>query len=504
MCFSSADACGAALVQISNIFHHTALRAVLPETHSSCTYTENFLTMDLHVALYLVIFSGLSYIVVPLIWDFVASPSRAIPGPWASRFTRFWYFNKVRAGSFHHENIALHEKYGPIVRLAPGYFSVAAPEKIVYGIGSKFPKGDWYQGWKHPSPSRWTLFPDQDLKRHAETRKRFQSLYSMSALLSYEVYVDECIDIFLDKLNNFAQLGTSIDLAHWFQCYAFDVIGEITFSERFGFLDKGADIEGIMTALDKSMVYSTLIGIFPKLHPIIYAIMEKIPGTGAAGRTYLMSFVQRKIDERNAIRKTGAHNRRALNIDDNVAPQDFLDKMADAQQHNPEKVTPYHLFMMGMSNIIAGSDTTAVSLASVVHNLTTNPRVLSKLREEIKEHGLWDKRITFKASQEMPYLQAVIKEALRMHPATGLPLWRVVPVSGVQLGEHWLPHGTNIGVNSWVAHYNKSVFGDDAHVFRPERWEEAKRDSGDRYKKMEANFMPVSSLHRTSGRAFIK
>ncbi|KAH7346983.1 cytochrome P450 [Pyrenochaeta sp. MPI-SDFR-AT-0127] len=377
--------------------------------------------------------------------------------------------------------------------------SLYTKNKTIYGIASKFPKGDWYQGWKHPSPTRWTLFPDQDSKRHAETRKRFQGLYSMSSLLSYEIYVDQCIDIFLEKLNGFARSNTPIDMVHWLQCYAFDVIGEITFSERFGFLDRGADIEGMMAALDKTMVYSTLIGIFPKLHPIIYAIMEKVPGSGAAGRTYLMSFVQRKIDERNAMRKQGGqnHNHQSQATDVSMTPQDFLEKMTDAQRQNPEKVTPYHIFMMGMSNIIAGSDTTAISLSSIVYYLITSPRTLSKLRQEIQEHGLWERKITFKDSQDMPFLQAVIKEALRLHPATGLPLWRVVPTSGLQLGEYRLPPGTNVGVNSWVAHYDRAVFGDDAHTFRPERWEEAKKEGGDLLKRMEASYMPFGLGSRT-------
>ncbi|KAH7122797.1 cytochrome protein [Dendryphion nanum] len=440
---------------------------------------------------------GLCYIVVYSIWELFASPVRAIPGPWFSRFSRLWYFRRVRAGSFHHENIALHEKYGPIVRVAPGYFSISSPEKAVYGIGSKFPKGDWYQGWKHPSPERWTLFPDQNSKRHAETRKRFQGLYSMSSLLSYEVYVDECIDIFLDKLDHFARSGTTIDLVHWFQCYAFDVIGEITYSERFGFLDHGDDVAGMLAALDNSMVYSTLIGIFPKLHPIMYKIMEKIPGSGAAGRNYLMSFVQRKIDERKFVQEKQSLQSQVEPPANDTAPQDFLDKMADAQRQNPDKVTPYHVFMMGMSNIVAGSDTTAVSLSSVIYHLITSPQSLSKLRREIEDHGASHTRLTFKESQDMPYLQAVIKEALRLHPATGLPLWRVVPEGGVELGEHWLPAGTNIGINSWVAHYDKSIFGEDAHIFRPERWEEAKIEGGERYKIMEAYYMPFGLGSRT-------
>lgn len=449
--------------------------------------------MHLQETLYLTSFLALIYVIVSLLWELIFSPTRSVPGPWPSRFSRLWFFSKVRAGSFHHENIALHDKYGPIVRIAPGYFSISTPNKAIYGIGSKFPKGDWYQGWKHPSPDRWTLFPDQDIKRHAETRKRFQGLYSMSSLLSYEIYVDECIDIFLEKLGMFARSVETVDLAHWFQCYAFDVIGEITYSERFGFLDNGDDIAGTIAALDKSMPYSTLVGIFPKLHPILYAIMEKIPGSGPAGRTYLMGFVQRKIEERNRSRKQGSGHYQASTSNDAVTPQDFLDKMMEAKEQNPKKVTPYHVFMMGLSNIIAGSDTTAVSLSSIVYYLITSPNALPRLRQELAEHGVWNRRITFKESQEMPYLQAVIKEGLRMHPATGLPLWRVVPEGGVKIGEHWFPPGTNIGLNSWVSHYDKNVFGQDAHTFRPERWEEAREEGGERLKRMEASYMPVST-----------
>ncbi|KAF2008693.1 cytochrome P450 oxidoreductase [Aaosphaeria arxii CBS 175.79] len=431
------------------------------------------------------------------VWHLFTSPTRAIPGPFVARFTRLWYFKHVRSGSFHHENIALHEKYGPICRVAPNLYSISSPDKTVYGIGSKFPKGDWYQGWKHPSPDRWTLFPEQNMKRHAETRKRFQNLYSMSSLLSYEGYVDDCIDIFINKLKQFARSGQVVDLVHWFQCYAFDVMGEITYSERFGFLDNGDDIEGTMAALDRSMLYSTLVGIFPYLHPYLYAIMEKLPGTGAAGRTYLMKFVQKKINDRNLAKKQGTHDMRSKSADNDVAPQDFLDKLSEAQQVNPEKVTPYHIFMMGLSNIIAGSDTTAVSLCSVFFHLLTSPSALQKLRQEIDQKCPQGQRVTFKISQDMPYLQAVIKEALRLHPATGLPLWRVVPEGGFHIEEYSLPAGTNIGINTWVAHYDKRIYGDDAHLFRPERWEEAKENDKMRYQAMEANFMPFGLGSRT-------
>lgn len=51
--------------------------------------------------------------------------------------------------------------------------------------------------------------------------------------------------------------------------------------------------------------------------------------------------------------------------------------------------------------------------------------------------------LTFSDTQKMPYLQAVIKEAIRVHPAAGLPLQRVVPKGGVKLAGQFFPEGVS-------------------------------------------------------------
>lgn len=91
------------------------------------------------------------------------------------------------------------------------------------------------------------------------------------------------------------------------------------------------------------------------------------------------------------------------------------------------------------------------------------------------------------------HLQAVIKETLRLFPALGVNLPRLVPKGGLTLAGRTFPEGvryiyplspfaiyttkintqTVVGVNAWVAHANISVFGPDAAIFRPERWLES-------------------------------
>jgi cytochrome P450 len=441
------------------------------------------------------IYAALAAALLRILYGLVSTlrdPLRDIPGPLLARFTKLWYLVNIYKGSHEQDAILLHRKYAqpgehfaPIVRLGPNMYSIKMPEKIVYGIGSKMPKSEWYDGWKHPSPDRWTVFTDRNIKRHAESRRVYAGLYAMSALLSYEAYVDDCADAFTRRLGELAG-GEAVNMGHWFQCYAFDVIGAITYGKRFGFLDEGKDLGNTMRALDRTMLYSTLVGVYAFLHPYLYPVLERIPSSGAAGRAYLMRFASGALAQRRAERARGKKEK------GEGAPEDFVDKMLDMQEEK-EGVTDYHVFALTMSNIIAGSDTTALSVSSVLYHLLRTPQALQKLRGEIAqcvgEGKCTSDRVTFKVSQEMPYLQACIKEGLRLHPGTGLPLWRVVNEGGAMISDRYFPAGAEVGINTWVAHYDADIWGGDVSVFRPERWLEA---DAEQLKAMEGHYIPVS------------
>lgn len=72
----------------------------------------------------------------------ILDPLRHIPGPLIARFTRLWYVWQIYKGRVHYTNIDLHKKYGPIVRLAPKFYSIDDVEaaKTVYGNGTRFVK----------------------------------------------------------------------------------------------------------------------------------------------------------------------------------------------------------------------------------------------------------------------------------------------------------------------------------------------------------------------------
>ncbi|KAF9875111.1 hypothetical protein CkaCkLH20_07377 [Colletotrichum karsti] len=375
---------------------------------------------------------------------------------------------------------------GPIVRIAPGQYSVDSLDaaKTIYGHGSHFRKNDWYSVWGDPSLRNH--FSETDPKAHANSRRQVSSVYSMSNMVSYEPYVDECTEILSQRFSEFSAQGTVIDLGHWFQCYAFDVIGKITFSRRFGCLDAGGDPQHVMKELDDSIQLSSALGVYPWLWPPIFKLLQQLgKGKEPKGTAFVVKYAAEQVTARQQEEKPAD------------GPQDFISKLVQAQKERPETVTSIAIQLAGGANIAAGSDTTAISLSGMMYNLCKHPHAMQRLRKELDDaaaDGSISNPITFREAQALPYLQAVIKESLRVHPATGFTMPRVVPEGGRQLAGSFLPEGTVVGINAWVAHHNEEVFGHDAAQFRPERWIDSSKEQKS---AMESYFFTFGQGSRT-------
>lgn len=123
-------------------------------------------------------------------------------------------------------------------------------------------------------------------------------------------------------------------------------------------------------------------------------------------------------------------------------------------------------------------------MQSFFWHVLADQRVYEKLNAEVAravEDGTIPAQgnLSWNESQNLPYFQACLKEAMRVRPAVGLNITRVVPPEGAELDGMRFPGGVSLAVNGWVLHRDKETFGQDADVFRPERWlddvEEAKR-----------------------------
>lgn len=180
---------------------------------------------------------------------------------------------------------------------------------------------------------------------------------------------------------------------------------------------------------------------------------------------------------------------------------DLLTKFTQAQHDHPDFMTDDQVLAASCSMIFAGSETTAISLSSIFYHLVKHPAVYEKLMRELDEaaaNGVIEPRtnnkVSWAESQSLPYLDAVIQESFRVHPAAGLILERVTPPAGITVCGEFIPGGVIVGCNAWVLHRRKEIFGDDADVFRPERWIEA---DAAKLKEMKATMFQFGAGART-------
>lgn len=129
-----------------------------------------------------------------------------------------------------------------------------------------------------------------------------------------------------------------------------------------------------------------------------------------------------------------------------------------------------------LSILLAGRDTTASLLAHLWYTLARRPDVLQKLRSEVLHLG--DRAPSFEQIKEMRYLQYCLNEALRLYPVVPMNSRTavtdtVLPVGGGPVGKSpiFIKSGTQIIYQVWAMHRRKDFYGEDAEVFRPERWE---------------------------------
>lgn len=153
------------------------------------------------------------------------------------------------------------------------------------------------------------------------------------------------------------------------------------------------------------------------------------------------------------------------------------------------------------SMITAGTETTAITLSAVFHNLMQHPFVYRKLMNEIDKAVRGGsiierryKKVSWTEAQRLPYLDAVIQEAFRLHPAVGMTQEKVVPAQGLDIAGHYIPGHTIVGCNPWVLQRRPEIFGDDVDVFRPERWLDA---SVDQLRNMKATMFQFGGGSRT-------
>jgi cytochrome P450 len=387
-----------------------------------------------------------------------------IPGPFTAGFSKLWVFREavqLRLPGAYHE---MGKRYGSLVRVGPNELITDDPDILrrMMAARSPYTRGPWYEAFR-VDPSRDNVLTLRDDHLHNARRAKILPGYTgkenLSMEGSIETQIARLVELIETKYLSTDQEYRPMDWGVKAQYFTLDVIGELAWGQPMGFLEHDADvydyIKITMTSVPAMMVISTYPMLTKVLHsPFFRKILPKDTdkiGFGALiGIANHVTAKRFKPDAPDHHDMLGSFIRHGLNEDEAAAET--------------------------LIQIVAGSDTSASTIRAVTLYTLSNPPVYQKLQAEIDEAismGRISSPIKDAEGRQLPYLQAVIKEGLRMMPPASGGMFKQVPPEGDTIDGKFVPGGTQIGSNVMAIHRSKKIYGPDADIFRPERWLEA-------------------------------
>jgi tryprostatin B 6-hydroxylase len=228
--------------------------------------------------------------------------------------------------------------------------------------------------------------------------------------------------------------GKPIDISQWFNFWSFDVMGDLAFGQSFKMLSsaKGHWAVDLLAKQQEGAGFGL---------PCWSArLLMSIPGARKAYYTFLR-FSAEQIETR-----IGLQGKQTNPDITHYLIDDFLTKGLEGSERQAELKKMY---LDSKLIIVAGSDTTATTMAFLFYYIAREPGLLQRLREEIEEltgRGEFDHR----KIQSAPLLNGCINEALRLHPPVPSGLYRKAPPEGVYVGEQYIPGDTVMLVNFYA------------------------------------------------------
>jgi cytochrome P450 len=367
----------------------------------------------------------------------------------------------------------LHEQYGRIVRIGPNIISVSDPAAIstVYGTSPVWKKGPSYEvivGVSNGSLVRSLITMNET--QQSAVMKGFGSAFTPNAVLDYEPFVDESAALLVAALEE----QRSVDIVKWLQLFAMDVLNRNAFGESPGFLKVGDDIDDMQATVEKRFEYYNRWAAIPGIEYLLH----KNPLARRMG-TAINNLAQLARDQFQKRKQEGGEK----------PHKDLLQKYLDGQARYPDSISDNSVIGLIVSSIAAGADSTAMTLTGILFYLLKNPTVLSTLEQEIeaaKRDMLLSPNPKWEEVKNLPYLDAVIKETMRIFPVNASGLDRVVPDGGCSISGAFLPGGTVVGCFIDSVQRDVGVYGEDAGHFRPERWLDTDQEG---VKKMNRTFL---------------
>ncbi|TQD99209.1 hypothetical protein C1H46_015219 [Malus baccata] len=181
------------------------------------------------------------------------------------------------------------------------------------------------------------------------------------------------------------------------------------------------------------------------------------------------ALVEKVISEREELRKKNMKNEGGSGGEE---VKDFLDLLLDilekgSAESEEVEFTRVHIKALIMEFFTSGTDTTAIAMEWALAELINHQKVLEKAREEI-DRVVGNRRLVVESDgPNLPYIQAIIKETLRLHPP--VPMIPRKSVQKCNIGNYVIPENTMLFVNAWAIGRDPKYWENPLH-FYPERF----------------------------------
>ncbi|CAN6935567.1 unnamed protein product [Brassica oleracea] len=147
---------------------------------------------------------------------------------------------------------------------------------------------------------------------------------------------------------------------------------------------------------------------------------------------------------------------------------DFVDVLLGMQGNI--KLSDSDMIAVLWEMIFRGTDTVAILLEWILARMILHPDIQAKAQAEIDAiEGEMGRQVSDSDLSKLPYIRAIVKETLRMHPPGPLLSWARLSIHDTQIGTHFIPAGTTAMVNMWAITHDEKVWP-EAHEYKPERF----------------------------------
>lgn len=203
---------------------------------------------------------------------------RHVPGPFLASFSYLWFVRVCIRQTYYETNIALHEKYGPLVRVGPNEVTTNDPDIVRMSNGAKsvYAKGGWYDGNRF-NPNERTMFIIKDIEGHDQMKAKLAPAYAGRGIPDIEDNVDEQLKNLVDLIRSKYAAPPHggefrpLDLCKISGYFTLDVISRVSLGKEFGGLQTDSDPHNFYHTLDTHLPLLALTTEVPWIRNVIYS-----------------------------------------------------------------------------------------------------------------------------------------------------------------------------------------------------------------------------------------